>query len=231
METSAPTEPSPRPPDALLLIGTQCPHCQSVLDSLTRLVKEGRLGRLTVINLNASPDAPEARGVRSVPWTRLGPFELIGAVSTAELRDWAEAAASGGGWGRYIAHLIEGGRLDALIERIRSAPGTLIDLLRLFADPATDLSIRIGVSAAIETLAGSDILRRAASEIQPLTLSGSPQIRADGCYFLGLAGDLSALASVRRLLEDEHPEVREMAAEVLDLLGASGPDAGGAPNP
>jgi thiol-disulfide isomerase/thioredoxin len=214
-----------------LLIGSHCPHCQSVLDSLTRLVKEGRLARLTVINLNASPGAPEARGVRSVPWTRLGPFELTGALSAAELRDWSEMAASGGGWGRYIAYLIEGGRLDALIERIRSAPSTLTDLLQLFADPDTGLAVRIGVSAAIETLAGSDILRRAAPEIQPLTSSDNPQIRADACYFLGLAGDPVALASLRRLLEDERPEVREVAAEALELLGAPDQDAGGDPHP
>jgi thiol-disulfide isomerase/thioredoxin len=120
METLATTQP--RPPDALLLIGSHCPHCQAVLDALTRLVKEGGLGRLTVINVSASPDAPEARGVRSVPWTRLGPFELSGALSAAELRDWAEVAAAGGGWGRYFAHLIEDGRLDTILERVQSVP-------------------------------------------------------------------------------------------------------------
>lgn len=231
METTAPREPSFTPPDALLLIGSQCPHCQSVLESLTRLVKEGSLGRLTVINLNASPEAPEARGVRSVPWTRLGPFELSGALSAVELKEWTEVAAAGGDLGRYFAHLIEGGRIDTLIERIRSAPSTLTDLLHLFADPDTGLAVRIGVSAAIETLAGSEILRHAVPELQPLTWSDSPQIRADACYFLGLAGDPVALASVRRLLEDERPEVREVAAEALDLLGAPDQDAGGDPHP
>lgn len=231
MATPAPSEPGSTPPDALLLIGSHCPHCQSVLDSLTSLVKEGALGRLTVINLNAAPAAPEGRGARAVPWTRIGPFELSGSLSAAELRDWTEVAGAGGGWARYFAHLIEGGRLDSAVQRIRSSPGTLTDLIQLFADSDTPLSVRIGISAIMETLAGSGILRRAVPVIEPLTLSGSPQIRADACYFLGLAGDRGALASVRRLMEDEHPEVREVAVEALGVLGASSVDPGADPGP
>ena len=117
------------------------------------------------------------------------------------------------------------------VQRIRSNPGTLTDLLLLFADPDTPLSVRIGISAIAETLAGSEILRRAVPALAPLTLSDAPQIRADACYFLGLAGDRTASASVRRLLEDEHPEVREVAAEALALLGESPAEPGGASGP
>lgn len=206
------------PVDALLLVGSGCPHCQSVMESLWRLVKTGAIGRLTVINVTVRPDAPEARGLRSVPWTKLGQFELSGVISTAELADWAELASTGEGWGRYFAHLIDSQRLDAVTQRIRNVPGTLIDLINLFAAADTPMSTRIGISAIIETLAESDILHRAVPEIEQLTLSDAPQIRADACYFLGLAGDPSALPSVQRLLDDEHPEVRELAAEALALL-------------
>jgi hypothetical protein len=193
-----------------------------VLETLTGLVKDGTLGRLTVINLTVSPGAPEARGVRSVPWTRIGPFELGGALSAAELKGWATDAATGGGWGRYFGYLIEGGRLDSLIELMRATPSALPDLLHLFADPDTPLSVRIGISAAVEHLAGDTLLRDAIPQILPLTRSESPQIRADACYFLGLAGDPSVLSSVKRLLEDESAEVREVAAETAALL--VGPD-------
>lgn len=87
--------------------------------------------------------------------------------------------------------------------------------------------MRIGISAIIEALADSVILRRAVPALAPLTLSDSPQIRADACDFPGLAGDRMASASLRRLLEDEHPEVREVAAEALALLGEAAADPGG----
>lgn len=219
--------PSPQPVDALLLIGSHCPHCQAVLEGLARLVKAGGIARLTVINVNATPDAPEARGIRSVPWTRLGPFELSGALSTAELTDWAEIAGTGEGWGRYFAHLIESQRVPAVVERVQASPGTLIDLLNLFADADTAMSVRIGISVVMETLSGTDILRDAVPEIETLALSDSPQIRADACYFLGLAGDPAALPTVLRLRDDEDPDVREVATEVLALLGGTGNSANG----
>jgi thiol-disulfide isomerase/thioredoxin len=210
---------SPSPPDALLLIGTRCPHCQATLDALGRLVKEGAIGRLTVINLDARPDAPEAEGVRSVPWTRLGPFELSGALSASELSDWAEIAAGGGGSARYFAHLIESGRIQSALQRVRSAPGSLLDLLNLFADPETPLSVRIGIGAIMEGLAGEGLLAQALPAIEPLALSDSPQIRADACWFLGLAGNPGASGTLLRLCDDEHAEVRESAADALALLG------------
>lgn len=223
-----PTPSTPHPVDALLLLGSHCPYCQAVLDGLARLVKEGSIARLSVINVNASPEAPEARGIRSVPWTRIGPFELSGAVSAADLAEWAQIAALGEGWGRYFAHLIEGQRLPQVVERIQVSPGRMIDLLNLFAAADTAMSVRIGISAVMESLAGTDVLRHAVPEIESLALSESPQIRADACYFLGLAGDPAALPMVTRLRDDENPEVREVAADVHALLEVA-PEAPGAP--
>lgn len=210
------------PPPALLLITTRCPHCQGVLNALTTLLKQGAISRLTVVNLSLEPDAPESEGVRSVPWTRIGSFELSGALSPAELADWAEIAAGGGGWGRYYAHLIETQRLPAVIDAINATPGRLHDLIGLFADPETTLSVRIGLSAIMEGLAGSRVLRDTVPELIQLMLSPSHQIRADACYFIGLAGDPSALPSVERLLDDERAEVREVAMEVMVLLQDAG---------
>lgn len=225
MQSHPPLPPGFTPPDALLLIASRCPHCQAVLETLTRLVKEGHLGRLTVINVSAAPQAPEALGLRSVPWTRIGSFELSGALSASELMEWVQAAGVGGGWGSYFTHLIEAGRLDTLVQRIQETPRTLTDLLDLFADPETPFAVRIGVSAVMEALAEGPILRRAVPQILTLTLDERPQVRADACYFLGLAGDPVAAPAVGRLLEDEDAEVRAVAVEALGLLGGatSGP--------
>lgn len=225
METPVPRGPRPQPratpPDALLLIASQCPHCQAVLDALTGLVKEGLIGRLTVVNVSVTPEAPEARGIRAAPWTRIGPFELGEGLSAAELKDWVAAAATGQGWRPYFSRLLETGRLDALVAHLHERPGNLADLLSLFTDPDTPFAVRIGISAAMENLSGSAPLRQAVPQILPLTLSGNPQIRADVCHFLGLAGDPAASAWLRRLLDDEDLGVREVAAEALALLGAS----------
>jgi HEAT repeat protein len=212
--------PSTRPPDALIFIGTGCPHCPAVLEGLTRLLKDGRLARLEAVNLAADPDAAARHGVRSVPWTRIGPFELIGALAPAELAEWADYAAAGEGWSAYFAHLIESRRLGEVVALVRKCAANLSDLLHLLVSEVTPLDTRIGVSAVIEELAGSETLTAAREQLEQLTLSELASARADACHFLALSGDPRAAPAVRRLLDDEDEAVREIAAETLAVLGA-----------
>jgi glutaredoxin len=204
--------------DALLLISSTCPHCAAVADAMMRLVKSGRIARLEIVNLDQRPEQAQRLGVRSVPWLRLGPFELTGALGYAELEQWAEHAAAGTGFDDYAAYQLEHRQLDRVVERVRNDPRQLQQLLDLLADDETSMGVRIGIGAVVEELAGGETLRQAVPLLEQLTLSALPQTRADACHYLGLAGDRNAVASVRRLLDDEQEDVREIAAETLTLL-------------
>jgi hypothetical protein len=214
------------PAAALVYIGSGCPHCPAVVDGLTRLVKSGRLARLEVVNLSVTGPA-QADGVRSIPWTRIGPFELVGAISPGDLADWAERAATGEGWAAYYAHLLEQRRLDEAEGLVRQRPETLVDLLDLLGEADTPMALRIGISALLESLTGDPILAQAVPILTQLTLSELPQTRADACHYLGLAGDPAAIPAVRRLLDDDQADVAEIAAETLALLGADAQDSDG----
>jgi hypothetical protein len=215
--------PTRVPVAALIYVSTGCPHCPAVLDGLTRLLKDGRLTRLEAINLGLTQPAPGDL-VRSVPWVRIGPFELIGAIPAAELADWAEWAATGDGWMAYYAHLLENRRLDEAERLIAERPWTLADLLGLLGEADTPMDLRIGISALLEDLAGRPVLTQAVPMLEQLALSALPQTRADACHFIGLAGDPRAIPTVRRLLDDDQPDVREIAAETLAQLGADALD-------
>jgi hypothetical protein len=218
-DTPRPTQPS-NVADALVYVGTGCAHCPAVVDGLAHLVKDGRLGRIEVINLSVAQPPPGDK-IRSVPWTRIGPFELIGAVSTAELAEWAERAASGEGWAAYYAYLIEHRRLEEVERLVRERPGTLFDLLALLGDADTPMAVRIGIGALVEDLAAGQVLATAVPVLVQLTLSDLPQARADACHYLGLSMDPAAIPAVQRLLNDEQPDVREIAADTLALFGAA----------
>lgn len=84
---------SPSPKDALLLIAPGCAHCPVVLEGLSLLVKQGNIGRLEVVNIVSHPEIASELGVRSVPWFRIGNFELEGSHTPEELRIWAERAS------------------------------------------------------------------------------------------------------------------------------------------
>jgi len=207
-------------PDALIFVATSCPHCPTVLDILTKALKEARIGRLEAINAAAHPGEAERYGVRSVPWVRVGPFELSGRMTPGDVTEWIDRAARGEGWAEYYAHLLEQRELDVLLAQVRARPRNLVQLLNLFADEETPLDSRVGISAVMEELAGSPLLRSISAELEQLTLAGSPHVRSDACYFLGLSGDTGAIPAVSRLLDDPDLQVREIAAETLAVLSA-----------
>jgi len=212
---------TPTPPDALLLLGTQCPFCPTVLQALGELVKTGHIGRLEVVNIEQRPDVAKALGVRTVPWTRVGPYELDGLRSHAELKLWAERAGSPEGLKAYLIELFTTGGLKKVLELIRRDPGYLDALPLIVADLESELHARVGVGAVIEELAGQPILKRLIEPLADLTRHNDASVRADACHYLSLTRDASTLGHIRPLLDDPDPAVREVAQESLAELAKS----------
>ena len=102
------------PPDAEVLIATGCAHCPAVLQALSDLVKEGLIRQLRVSNIVADAARAQELGVRTTPWTRIGPFTLAGNYSPAELRHWAEQAGSDEGIADYIRTHLKDGELKQI---------------------------------------------------------------------------------------------------------------------
>ena len=209
----------PAPPDALLLVGTHCPFCPTVLAALGELVKAGRIGRLEVINVEQRPDAAHALGIRTVPWLRLGPFELDGLRSQAELEQWAARAGTEDGVAAYVSELLVTGALRKLVELVQRDPVWLDALPRLAADPETNLQVRVGIAALLEELGGEPVLARLVDPLGALTRHPQARLRSDACHYLGLIRDRRALAYVEPLLADADNDVREVAAESALALG------------
>ena len=210
--------PDQHPPDALLLLAPGCAHCPGVLRGLAELLEQGRLGRLEAVNVVAHPEAAQAVGTRSVPWIRIGPFELEGAQTPGELAEWTQAAAEGGGMGRYLTHLLETQRLPKVLGMVEQDPDLLPELVQIAADLEAPMAARIGIGALFEELAERGRLTPAIPELAALTRAEAPQVRADACHYLALTRSPQARPHIEALLDDPDPQVREIAAESLPLI-------------
>lgn len=209
------------PPDALLLLASQCPHCPTVLAGLCELVKQGVIGRLEAVNIEARPDVARERGVRSVPWLKIGEFELQGLYSLAELRQWARRAGSQAGMAEYYADLLKQGQLSSVISAVAQQPGRLTTLLLLARDPDIELTVRVGVSAVMEEFAGTQTLRSVLPALIDLASDEDPRVRADACHFLALTRSGEALAALQALTRDPERAVQHVASDSLEELRAS----------
>lgn len=207
-------------PEALMLLGTQCPHCPYVLASLSDLVKKGVLSRLEVVNLEQRPDIAQELGVQSVPWVRIGQFELTGLRSKSELEEWIEKANTSAGDTKYIEELLAEGKVNQVLGMIEKDNQLLQALLQLIADGDAKINARLGVGVIIEEYEGRPELTALIPGLGELTRSEDARVRSDAAHYLSLTHDVSVKTFIEPLLEDSHAEVREVAEESMAELNA-----------
>ncbi len=205
-------------PSALLMIATGCRHCPAVLQALGELVKTGVIGRLEVVNIQQNPEAAEQRNVRSVPWVKIGEFELTGLRSRQELQRWAERAGDPAMTAEYFSELMTSGEINKVEDLVKKHPRHFDALFQLMADPDSSLSARIGVGALMEEFAGSELLKNNIDALGAYTRHENARVRNDACHYLGLSGTRAAEKYLAPRLEDDDREVREVAREALDEL-------------
>ncbi len=205
-------------PEALMLLGTHCPHCPAVLASLSELIKQGVIARLEVVNLEQRPDIAAELGVRSVPWVKIGPFELAGLHSKAELQTWAEQAGSEQGMAHYFEQLLGEGEVKRVLAMIAKDHGLLHALIGLVSDPDAKINARLGAGVIMEEYEGTDELLALIPELAELTRHADARVRSDACHYLSLTHDASVRQYIEPLFQDDHHEVREVAEESLAYL-------------
>ncbi|PWB50418.1 MAG: hypothetical protein C3F18_09475 [Nitrosomonadales bacterium] len=207
-------------PDALLLLAPGCPHCPAVLEGLSALVKEGVIGRLEAINIAVHPEQAAGLEVRSVPWARIGEFELEGVQTPGELRRWAGLCGTPRGLPEYFLHLLKNGRRDKVEAMARREPQRLLALVTLLADAESSMAVRLGIGAVLEEFQGSSLASVMIPGLGELTRHADALTRADACHYLSLIGGEGIVPYLKACLADESAEVREIAAETLAEMGA-----------
>lgn len=211
-------EKSNAAPEVMMLLGTHCPHCPQVLNALGEMVKKGEISKLDVINLEQRPDIAKELGVRSVPWVRIGRFELTGLRSLQELREWAEKAGSTEGMVLQLNELLTSGQLDEAVALVKKEPDYLDAIMEILAEPDAKINVRIGIGVIMEELQGTKELRQYIEQLGKLTQHEAAPVRADAAHYLALTESPAARSWLDALLKDENPEVREIAEDGLALL-------------
>lgn len=206
------------PPTALLFLSSHCPHCPAVLAGLSELLKRAVIGRLEAVNIELDPEAAARLGVRSVPWVRIGPFELTGALSAGELETWVSRATAVDGMAEAFHDLLKTGGAGQVLRLVRDDPARLADLLPIVANPEASLNVRLGAGMVFEEFTASPALRALVPRLCELVRDIDARVRADAAHILGLSRDASARACLEALGDDDDPEVREIAAESLAEL-------------
>jgi hypothetical protein len=202
-------------PDALLLMTAGCPHCPAALQSLTLLLKEGAIGRLQVVNVAIHTDEAEARGVRSVPWVQLGPFEVEGAVNPGRLRELARGVNDEAVFDGWLLDTLKAGHRQKFESLVRREPHRILALARLMQNPEASMAVRLGIGAILEELHGTGLTEALVPALGGMLAADDRLLRADACHFLTLIGGEGVRPLMQARLNDHDAEIRDMAEEWL----------------
>ena len=213
--------PSNIAPSTLLLIGPGCPHCAAVLQHLQGLIKQGEIGELRVVNIAQRPEIAADLNVRAVPWMRIGDFELEGAHTLGELREWIARSGNEHGVAEYFLDLLGHGQRGKLLTHLQRRPEHAAELFYLLADREAGIDQRVGVGSVLEELAEQGTLADWIEQLGELSRNADPTVRADALHYLAMSANATAKPLLETALTDTHEMVRDVAAEALAELAES----------
>jgi hypothetical protein len=189
-----------------------------MMQMLMEFMKLGQIAELRIVNIENAPDLVSELAVRSVPWLKIGPFELTGSRSKQELQLWLQRASSFDGVTEYLVEVLAEGNIKVASKLIHGYPQALENVIDLMADPEAKINVRLGVGVIIEEMAESETFRSVIPRLLDYLSNDDARIRGDACHYLSLTKDRSYIPDIERLLMDDSEEVREIAQDSLDDL-------------
>jgi thioredoxin-like negative regulator of GroEL len=204
--------------EVLMLMGTHCTFCGPMMQVLSKLMKQGYISELQIVNIEQNPDLAQRLGVRSVPWLQIGPFELQGVRTEQELLEWLKRAASFEGVNEYLEEILAEGNIAYARKLLERYPQALNNVVELMADADAKINVRLGVGALIEEQAESDRFKAVIPRLLDYLSYDDARVRGDACHYLSLTKDRAYVDTIKKLLDDESEEVREIAQDSLDAL-------------
>lgn len=189
-----------------------------MMQMLMEFMKLGQIAELRLVNIENAPELASELGVRSVPWLKIGPFELTGSRTKKELQLWLQRASSLDGVTDYLVEVLSEGNIKAASKLMHGYPQALENVIDLMADPEAKINVRLGVGVIIEEMAESETFKSVIPRLLDYLSNDDARIRGDACHYLSLTKDRSYIPDIERLLADASEEVREIAQDSLDDL-------------
>ena len=206
--------------EILMLVGTHCSFCGPMLKIVSEMVKQGDFATLRVVNIEQDQTLASELGVRSVPWLRIGPFELAGVRNKEEIKLWLDRANSEGGIAAYLEEILAEGNVLTANKFVKRYPKALDNVIDLVMDAEGKINVRLGAGVIIEDMAESDEFKVVIPRLVDALSDKDARVRGDACHYLSLTKDAQYLPLIEQLLSDTSDEVKEIAQDSIDDLKA-----------
>jgi glutaredoxin len=202
-----------------VMMSPACPHCSTVVGLVNQLALASTYLEATIIDVTLLADYGQKYGIRAVPTVVIdGQDQLVGTISEDFLVDRLANSNPSSFHPDSFKKIIKEGDAARLAGMMVADGDLYSGSLELLADP--DWSVRMGMMVVLEGVAerSPDLVLSAYPYLLKLLDHEDRNQRGDTAYLLGLIGDASVLERLEVLLQDENPEVAEVALEAVQQI-------------
>jgi len=206
-------------PEVQIYVAKGCPHCQTVLNGLQYLMKEGRVRHIDARLVDAYPDEVAAHNIQAAPVTFINELRFDGMLTPGELKTWLEAASEAdGGWGAYLREELRAGRLDMIQARVLNHEPALLALVGQLADRDAGLTVQLGIDVLFEAQAATDtgLPESVIDALLTLLNEDDPAVRGDAIHQLRHARLAARMDMVRTALNQARAGTNALVAEAAE---------------
>jgi glutaredoxin len=206
-------------PEVQIYVAKGCPHCQTVLNGLQYLMKEGRVRRIDARLVDAYPDEVAAHNIQAAPVTFINELRFDGMLTPGELKTWLEAASEAdSGWGAYLREELRAGRLDMIQARVLNHEPALLALVGQLADRDAGLTVQLGIDVLFEAQAATDtgLPESVIDALLTLLNEDDPAVRGDAIHQLRHTRLAARMDMVRTALNQARADANALVAEAAE---------------
>lgn len=199
-----------------VLMAPTCPNCPRGVLAANRVAAAHPAVSLEIVDVQYYREV--AGNVSAVPTVIIdGGRTVTGVLGEQELLDLLEERSSQTYLQQTLKSMVETGRMSEAAPLLSSAPGQEAFCAIL---AHSSMQQRIGLMLAVEeTLAANPhAMDGAVPCLLPLLEEQDAALRGDTADLLGRIGAPGAREALTRLLQDGHPDVREVAEDALAML-------------
>lgn len=200
--------------EILLFVMPGCSICPQMERLFHEMHRQGAIRGLKVLDVTRHPELAEKYKIRSVPFYIINGVGFNGLKTRPEIEHLL-APDSSEKWKTLLTDGLSNGELHIVEQQVRNNPGARDAMLQLLDASDTELVVRIGLTAIIETLAEGTLLHPYEQRFIRLAQHKDKRIALDGLYYLSLLSTPTSLEALTNIANEENHSLQQEARELL----------------
>lgn len=188
-----------------------CPRMKEIFEDMHRI---GAISELNVVDISLHPELAEKYNIKSVPFYLINGVGFNGVRTRQEIELLLQQNETQK-WTSLLRSELIDGQLDTVEEYMQTHKIARVAMLELLQDEDTELVVRIGLTAVIESLVGRGLLESHEDGFIELTTNDDDRIAMDALYYLSLLSTPSSLQALTEIARNGKHSLREDARELL----------------